>query len=210
MITTNRRVFLSAGLSAGGALAAKQPPKAVVYRFSVDAYEIEMSVEFYNQYAAKGFWFSERRTNSEFCLSRSGEANKNCLNNFHGSMAVAHYRLKDLAGTSSLDARRSSKTVGIRERVRTIDQDSNLNPRPPFEQRLQVREGHATDIQAFGYEGESPDSPAGVPTDPWCVLRQDLYFDGNDSPFLVLHWKHSLSAVRLLDLIPGAGTRALA
>ncbi|MGA7411739.1 MAG: hypothetical protein WBW33_14775 [Bryobacteraceae bacterium] len=209
MITTNRRVFLSAGLSAGVALAAKQPPEAAVYRFSVGAYEVEMSVEFYDQYAAKGFWFNERRTNSEFCLSRSGEANKNCLNNFHGSMAVAHYRLKDLAG-SSLYARRSSTTVEIRERVRTIDQDSNLNPRPPFEQRLQVREGHATDIQAFGYEGESPDPAAGVPIGPWCVLRQDLYFDGNDSPFLVLHWKHSLSAVRLLDLIPGAGTRALA
>jgi hypothetical protein len=209
MMTTNRRVFLSAGLSAGVALAAKQPPEAVAYRFSVDAFQVEMGVEFYDQYAAKGFWFNERRTNSEFCLSGSGEANKNCLNNFHGSMAVAHYRVKDLPGTSSLHARRSSKTVEIRERVRTIDQDSNLIPRPPFEQRLQVREGHATDIQAFGYEGESPDSPSGVPNDPWCVLRQDLYFDGNGSPFLVLHWKHSLSAVRLLDLIPGAGTRLL-
>ena len=210
MLTTNRRVFLCAGLSAGILAAGKHPPDAMAYRFSVEDYDVEMNVEFYDQYAAKGFWFNERRTNREFCLSGSGEANKNCLNNFHGSMAVAHYRLKDLAGPSSFRARRSSKTVEIRERVRTIDQDANLKARPPFEQRLQVREGHATDIQAFGYEGESPDSHAGVTTDPWCLLRQDLYFDGNDSPFLVLHWKHTLSAVRLLDLIPGAGTRALA
>jgi hypothetical protein len=206
MMTTNRRVFLSAGLSAGVALAAKHPPEVLAHRFSVGGYELQMNVEFYDQYASQGFWFNERRTNNEFCLSASGEANKNCLNDFHGSMAIAHYRLKELPGASSLHLRRPSKTVDIRERVRTIDQESGLKARPPFEQRLQVREGHATDIQAFGYQGASPDSS---PADPWCLLRQDLYFDGNDSPFLVLHWKHSLSAVRLLDLIPGAGTQAL-
>ena len=43
--------------------------------------------------------------------------------------------------------------------------------------------------------------------DPWCLFRQDLYFDQQSEPFLVIHWKHTLSAIRVLDLVPGQDTR---
>ena len=195
----HRRAFLLGGLSAGIAPASSHAPEGIAYRFAVGNCDLRLNIEFYDQYAAKGFWFNERSTNSEFCLSGSGKPNKNCLSNFHGSLAIAHYRMKGLPGAM----------LAIRERVRTIDQDSRLDVRAPFEERLEVRDGRASDIQAFGYEGESPASPADSVHDPWCLLRQDLYFDGDNAPFLVLHWKHSLSAVRLLDLIPGAQTRSL-
>lgn len=47
-----------------------------------------------------------------------------------------------------------------------------------------------------------PEAPvvleAKVLPDDVCLLRQDLYFDKENLPFLVVHWKHALSAIRLL------------
>jgi hypothetical protein len=38
-------------------------------------------------------------------------------------------------------------------------------------------------------------------------MRQDLYLQPSYSPFLVLHWMHTLTAIRLIDVIPVAQTR---
>jgi hypothetical protein len=94
--------------------------------------------------------------------------------------------------------------------VRTIDQDSRVSIRPPFERTIELHGGVASDIQAFGYEtdGLSPvRDPVPPLTDPWSLLRQDLYFSGEMMPFLVVHWKHTLNAIRVLDVIPGDQTR---
>jgi hypothetical protein len=113
---------------------------------------------------------------------------------------VAHYRIRPAAGLR--------RKAALRERVRTIDQDERLKSRPPFECAIAIRDGIASDIQAFGYEQQGP-GPAqdGNPAGPWCFLRQDLYLDADRSPFLVVHWKHTLNEIRILDLIPGDRTR---
>jgi hypothetical protein len=38
------------------------------------------------------------------------------------------------------------------------------------------------------------------------LLRQDLFLNHSPLPFLILHWKHTPEAIRLLDVIPGRGT----
>jgi len=179
----DRRSFLC-----GAALSSAQKLKQAetIYHFSVAGCDVRMSVEFYDRYASSGFWFDERRTNRSFCLSAQGEAGRDCLRNFHGSLAIVRYHIRPHAR--------------LRECVRTIDRDGRLGDRPPFERTLSVVDGVVSDIQAFGYEGTGPAAPG---PEPWCFLRQDLYFDGQSAPFVVIHWKHTASAIRLLDVIPG-------
>jgi hypothetical protein len=163
-----------------------------------------MSVEFHDRYASNGFWFDELRAGRKYCLSGEGEEGRNCPPKFSGSIAIAHYRIRPRSN--------SPLSLVLRECVRTIDRDSRVNDRPPFERTLELHGGLASDIQAFGYQ---PDASSAVqveaeePHEPWCLFRQDLYFGGNGAPFLVVHWKHTLSAIRILDLIPGDQTRLI-
>lgn len=161
-----------------------------------------MSVEFYDRYSSNGFWFDSHGTGRQFCLSSSGEEGGNCLTKFSGSLAVARYHIRFRSRTPDL--------IALREHVRTVDRDSRLSLRAPFERTLELQGGVASDIQAFGYETDAsvPDwISAAQAHEPWCLFRQDLYFDKQSAPFLVIHWKHTLSAISLLDVIPGEKTK---
>jgi hypothetical protein len=194
----SRRLFI--GSSA--AFAAPRAKNETVYHFATSEYDVRMTVEFHDRYSSNGFGFRERLKNREFCLSGTGEEGRNCLANFSGSLAIARYHIRPRSKPPNL--------LILREQVRTIDQDHRLNERPPFERVLEIQGDVASDIQAFGYETDasSPAQAEAAPSvDPWCFLRQDLYFDTQSAPFLVVHWKHTLSAIRLLDVIPGDQTR---
>jgi len=199
----SRRLFILGGTNLGIARAMARPKNENVYRFATPECDVRMTVEFYDRYSSEGFWFDERRTDRHYCLSAKGEESRDCLGNFSGSLAVARYQIRPRPKALHLNV--------LREHVRTIDQDDRLKTRAPFDRVIELRQGIASDIQAFGYEVEA--SPAHVrapePYGLWCLLRQDLYFDGQSSPFLVVHWKHALSAIRILDLIPGDQTRAV-
>jgi hypothetical protein len=163
-----------------------------------------MSVEFYDCYSSNGFWFDSDATGRQFCLSSSGQKRRNCLTKFSGSLAIARYHIRFRSRTPDL--------IALREHVRTIDRDSRLSLRAPFERTLDVQGGVASDIQAFGYETDAsvPDRVSAIQAhEPWCLLRQDLYFDKESAPFLVIHWKHTLSAISLLDVIPGEKTKLI-
>jgi hypothetical protein len=190
----------------GGALfrsfpAAAKAKSETVYRFATSEWNVQMAVEFYDQYSSNGFWFEERHAGRNFCLSEKGTENRDCLPNFTGSLAIARYQIRPRRPLPGMTA--------LREHVRTIDQDIRLNDRAPFDRTIALQHGVASDIQAFGYEpGKSP-ADSGLGADaraPWCFLRQDLYFDAQPSAFLVIHWKHSLGAIRILDIIPGDET----
>lgn len=200
---SNRRMFLWTVASLGG-VAAASPPKQTetVYHFLTPECEGQMSVQFFNKYSSTGFWFDDRDTNRKFCLSATGREGHDCLPKFTGSIAVARYRLRPHPHSPGL--------LKLREHVRTIDQDNRMHPRPPFEGTLALQEEGVSDIQAFGY---NPDAPATTPSsvakelEPWCLLRQDLYLDEHTSPFLIVHWKHTLNAITLIDVIPGDQTQ---
>lgn len=197
----SRRCFLWSGVALGAApVILSRAKNETVYRFATPKWDVQMIVEFYNRYSSSGFWFDDRRSGRRFCFSSSGEQSNNCLTKFSGSIAVAQYRVRPRsAGPGS---------IALREHVRTVDWDDRLSARPPFDDRLALRKGIASDIQAFGYESDdSPLVSVSAAHEPWCLLRQDLYFDEERAPFLVLHWKHALSAIRLIDVIPGDQTR---
>jgi hypothetical protein len=179
---------------------AKEALEAV-YRFSTPECEVRMSVEYFGKLVSKDFGFRDRLTNRGFCLSANGDTDRNCLSQFSGSIAIAHYHF---------DSRSHSQVpLRMRERVLTIDHDIRMNPRPAFERVLPVRQKVVSDIQAFGYQESDPETTSSdaksLPL--WCLLRQDLYLNDQTAPFLIVHWKHTLDAINLVDVIPGDQTQ---
>jgi hypothetical protein len=170
------------------------------YRFRTPECEVRMSVQFLANSSTEGFHFRDRLTNRTFCLSANGDENHGCLERFVGAMAIARYAFRS--------RRHSAAPPNLRERVLTIDNDSRMTPRPPFERVLAVESEVVSDIQAFGYNPDDPQQTAFStrPLAAWRLLRQDLYLNGQPTAFLIVHWKHTLDVISLVDVIPGDGT----
>ena len=159
-----------------------------------------MSVECFGRTSAKNLRFRDRLSNRAFCVSTNGEQDKSCSQPFAGSIAIARYHFQ-----SRLPFR---APVNLRERVLTIDRDARMSPRAPFERMLTAERDVISDIQAFGYDPTDPSRP-GADTGPvpvWCLLRQDLYLNDQPNAFLIVHWKHTLDAITVVDVIPGERT----
>jgi hypothetical protein len=170
------------------------------YRFRTPEWEVRMSVQFLANSSTEGFHFRDRLANRAFCLSANGEEGPGCLERFVGAMAIARYAFRS--------RRQSATPLNLRERVLTIDNDSRMSPPPPFERALAVEREMVSDIQAFGY---NPDDPVQAafhikPLAAWRLLRQDLYLNGQTTAFLIVHWKHTLDVISLVDVIPGDET----
>jgi len=71
-----------------------------------------------------------------------------------------------------------------------------------------VQRETVSDIQAFGYNPAEPASDA-RPLALWCLVRQDLFLNEQQTTFLIVHWKHTFDAIHLLDVIPGDRTELL-
>jgi hypothetical protein len=194
--------FTSFGLVSKTRKKTEKQQSEAIYRFLTADFEVRMSVQYFANSAAGGFRFRDQLTNRAFCLSASGEEDPACLQRFVGSMAIAHYDFR---------SRRHPKTpLHVRERVHTIDQDSRMSPRPPFERILAAESEVVSDIQAFGYNPEDPLQANLKPLALWCLLRQDLYLNEKPTAFLIVHWKHMVNSISLVDVIPGEGTEWIA
>jgi hypothetical protein len=173
------------------------------YRFLTPDCEVRMSVQSVANASTEGFRFRDTLTNRAFCLSANGEENRGCLERFVGAMAIARYAFRS--------RRHSPAPLNLRERVQTIDNDSHMNPPPPFERVLTAEREVVSDIQAFGYNPDDPQQ-ASFSTRPlaaWRILRQDLYLNGQPTAFLIVHWKHTLDFISLVDVIPGDDTELI-
>jgi hypothetical protein len=201
----DRRSFLRSLAALG--LAAKtrksEKPSEPVYRFLTPACEVRMTVQYFDSSSIKGFRFRDRLTNHGFCLSAAGEQNGVCLERFVGSLAIARYDFRSRLS--------SPAPFHLRERVLTIDHDSRISPRPPFERALPVEREVVSDIQAFGYNPDDAEQAASYakPFTLWSLLRQDLYLNDQAKAFLIVHWKHTLDLISLVDVIPGDGTQVV-
>jgi hypothetical protein len=206
---SGRRSFLwslaGLGLTASAARAEKKEKKTeakteTAFRMLTPECEVQMSVEFFGRTSAERFRFRDSLTNRAFCVSNNGEEDRGCVQRFSGSMAIARYHLRSRVP--------SRAAVNLRERVLTIDHDERMGPRAPFERVLAAERDVVSDIQAFGYDPNDatrPRAEAGaVPV--WCLLRQDLYLNEQKAAFLIVHWKHTLDAISLVDVIPGERT----
>jgi hypothetical protein len=175
-----------------------------VYRFLTPDCEVQMSVQHFDSFLTKSFRFRDLMTNRGFCLSANGEEDRGCLERFSGSIAIAPYHLRSRL--------HSSTPFHLRERVLTIDHDSRMNARPPFERTITAEGQVVSDIQAFGYNKDDTEQAKAnsKPITLWCLLRQDLYLNEQTKAFLIVHWKHTLSYIDLLDVIPGDQTEVIA
>jgi hypothetical protein len=169
-----------------------------VRRFVTPECEVRMSVEYFANAAADSFRFRDSLTNRAFCLSPNGVENSACQARFAGSLAIVHYHFRSRS--------HAPMPINLRERVLTIDHDGRMDPRAPFEKLTAIQSGTVSDIQAFGYNPETPNQPDGKPISLWCLLRQDLFLNKQPAPFLIVHWKHTFDAITLLDVIPGERT----
>jgi hypothetical protein len=199
----DRRCFLwslaSFGLTAKNPTSEKRPEP--VYRFLTPVGEVRMSVQYFASSSVNSFRFRDDLTNRTFCLSATGEQNQACLERFVGSMAIAHYQFHSRL--------RSGAPLNLRERVLTIDHDSRILPRAPFERVLAVERAAVSDIQAFGYNADAEPATSNANLAVWYLVRQDLYLNDQATAFLVIHWKHTLDLISLLDVIPGDGTKLI-
>jgi hypothetical protein len=198
-----RRWFLwslaSLGVLAGTAKSAKGTQTA--YRLLTPEYQVRMSIQYFPNSLAKNFRFRDDLTDRAFCLSASGEEDPSCRDRFSGSIAVARYHFRSRVA--------SQTPPRLRERVLMIDHDSRMNGRAPFETVLEVRDGTVSDIQAFGYNEHGVEGTASEQGPPamWCLLRQELYLNDQVAAFLIVHWKHALDSITLVDVIPGERTQ---
>jgi hypothetical protein len=191
----SRRNLLCAASGAATAIPALVDAKSTrALHFATTECEIEMNIEFHDRIVSDGLRFRDRSGDQCFCVSATGQTNRNCLPDFSGSVAIARYHVR---------SRRNDLSLSIREYVQTIDRDNRVPARPPFERTIAFDRGVASDVQAFGLETNAPRPVVG----PWCILRQDLYLSNQAALFLIVHWKHTLGAIRLLDVIPGDETR---
>jgi hypothetical protein len=193
----DRRLLLcgAVALAVRSAVAAKKE----TYRFRTADAEIDMAIEFHDGYASRGFWFGEQMSDRRYCLSAGGEEGRDCMSAFRGSLAIARYHVRPQS--------RAPVELVLRECVRTVDRDARLPERSPFERAIALKKGVGSDLQAFGYEPGPDDEGTSGRHGPWYLFRQDLYLEPQSAPFLVLYWKHRLTSIRVLDLIPGDQTK---
>jgi len=204
----DRRSFLRslATVAAGAGMATKalalksDRQSETVYRIRTPECEVRMSVEYFGNSEISTLRFRDSLTQRALCLSSNGEEDRGCAVRFSGSMAIAHYHFRSRS--------HGQPPLSLRERVLTIDHDSRIDPRPPFERLLAVQQQTISDIQAFGYTPDNPppSSPGARPLALWCLVRQDLFLNEQPTAFLIVHWKHTFDAIRLLDVIPGDRT----
>jgi hypothetical protein len=200
----DRRFFLwslaSLGLTTKTRNSERSEP---VYRFLTPECEVRMSVQYFANSSTNSFRFRDRLTNRAFCLSAKGEEDRTCLERFAGAIAIARYDFRSRL--------HSQMPLNLRERVLTIDHDSRMSSRPPFERVLAVEREVVSDIQAFGYNRDDPQqaAPNAKPLTLWCLLRQDLYLNDQPTAFLIIHWKHTVNFISLVDVIPGDGTQLI-
>jgi hypothetical protein len=204
----NRRSFLwslatvgtSIGLASKAFAFKSDKESETVYRIRTPECEVRMSVEYFGNSEISSLRFRDSLTQRAFCLSANGEEDRSCVARFSGSMAIAHYHFRSRP--------HAQPPLQLRERVLTIDHDSRMDPRPPFERLLAVQRETVSDIQAFGYRPDNPPPSASdaKPLALWCLVRQDLFLNEQPTAFLIVHWKHTFDAIHLLDVIPGDRT----
>jgi hypothetical protein len=200
----DRRVFLwsLAGLGLATQIAKAEKQSESIHRFVTPECEVRMSVQYFGKLSSNDLRFRDHLTNRAFCLSADGDQDQSCRERFVGSIAVARYEFRSRL--------RLKAPFNLRERVLTIDHDSRMSPRPPFEKALTVEREVASDIQAFGYSLDGLQAPSTEESAAvWCLLRQDLYLNDQANAFLIVHWKHALDLISLVDVIPGEGTKLI-
>jgi hypothetical protein len=122
------------------------------------------------------------------CFLGSGDACHEEPGMFIGAFALVHFAI---TGT---------KAKTVHEKVKLIDKEDHLPEKPIFERTAAIKDGIWSDVQLFGYQtavGAGDDDHA------WLFFRQQLFLDDETTPFLILHWRHNVNEITLIDVIQG-------
>jgi hypothetical protein len=132
---------------------------------------------------------------------------------YFDSSSIKGFRFRDRLTNHGfcLSAAGEQNGVCLERFVGSLAIDSRISPRPPFERALPVEREVVSDIQAFGYNPDDAEQAASYakPFTLWSLLRQDLYLNDQAKAFLIVHWKHTLDLISLVDVIPGDGTQVV-
>jgi len=169
------------------------------YTFTAGNHNIMMEVRFSQPYiGTRLVFYDDEDPLKPVCFTGNGE-NGACPSHFVGAVALVTFTVKAARG------KLRSKT-SIREHVTVTEQSPDLPPRPPFDKTQVVKEGTVNDLQAFGYD------EADIPKEQreaerrrskerlWRHCRQELYMNHETVPFAVIHWRHTLDAIEIVDV----------
>ena len=161
---------------------------------------MEVDVQFYDGVHQAPRVYTNSNGKGPICLSVEGQpCGKSETGNWIGSYAIVHFKLlRRAAGANALT---------LRERVRVIDQDSDLPNRPPFESVIPISDQTASDIELYGYSEGSTAKGEQSDDRTWRFFRQEVFYGNQERPFLILHWKHTVESITLIDAIPLGGAR---
>ena len=196
------RTFVPATVVSGAALFFAMPVFATeattVYRVQTPGCTIEMQIGSSKRYSGTPvFFYPEEIGLQKQCLSETGDLDSgNCVKRFVGAVAVVRFYAK----------RGDAECSAMREYVRVIDQDSESKHLPPYERTISLGTGTGSDIQLFGFDQRALVTGGELPPS-WRLFRQELFLDQTTKPFLIVHWKHTLTSIGLMDVIPVGTTQ---
>jgi hypothetical protein len=177
-----------------------------VYRLDTTDYRIKMSVRLFSPYLGTRLAFhGDANPGKELRYSNNGDASS-CIERFVGALATVTFRFQP---------RRPGVPAAatFREVAKVLAQSEGLDNRPPYVREQRLANGVGSDIQAFGYdesnvaESEREALRAESLARMWRVFRQELFLNGDEKPFAVVEWKHTLNRIEVVR-VTGRGVAA--
>ena len=171
------------------------------YTFGTEDGSITMKVSFLEPYAGSPLVLYSG--SGKLCFSEA-LGRDDCSERFVGAIALVHFYARNLNGQMI----RSGK---IRERVVLTAKGAGVPDRPVYTKAVDFVNGMATDIQLYGYDESA------VPASDrsrvraqsmalWVQFRQELYWNSEEKPFVIINWRHSIEEIRLICIAADKGS----
>ena len=162
-------------------------------------FDLRLTIQFYDNVRQVPWFVTD--SSGETCLSIHGRSciqETTTVDRFVGAFAIVHFQVTSKA--------REQAVLKLRERVRVLDQDVRLPDTGTFEATTACEGRHCSDIQLFGSTEErflQRKPPLSTASDAlWRLERQELFYGDEPKPFAILHWRHTLYKIILIDMIP--------
>lgn len=187
-----RAVISAAVVLLSEAAEAAQPQR---FSFFTSDYVIDMVITFLPPYSGRPFTFYRSFDPAKpVCVPERGV--DSCWNRFVGSVAMVNFAVKRRDGTTP-------KKISIREQVSVLDHSCGIPAPTPLSMAVHGVNGKAADLQVFGYdERDLTEADRGGIREQmkreWLSYRQELYLGGDEKPFAVVEWKHTLERIELV------------
>lgn len=176
------------------------------HTFATGEHVVTMNARFLEPYVGKRLvFYSSADPTAEICAVRNGES-RPCPERFVGAVAIVTFTLNRIDG-------KVASTGSIRELVTVVTQSPDLPPRAPFELTQPFIRGIISDVQVFGYEESDITEPMRASARKesqertWRICRQELYLNDAKKPFAIIHWRHTVDRIDIMQVQAGKAAR---